>query len=166
MGETIALASLIKDPAIEVLCAQVEYLRAAVSEFCFAIDSRTSQDKIDKIAAWPNTKHVIIEWQDDFAWARNQALPIVTSDWVLHLDPDELPSYGMMQHLQYVADGKAKPSELAYLYWRRNWCDGERSPVYPWDYHIRMFRRGCGEWYRPVHEFVYINGMEIGRAHV
>ena len=158
--ESISLAYLVLNPSIEVLCAQIEFLRPISSEFCLAIDSRTDADKIDIISSWKNVKYTIIEWRDDFAWARNQALGLVSGEWVLHLDVDEMPSYGMMQHLQHISEGNASKEELAYLYWRKNWYNGAKPQLYPPDdYHIRMFRNGSGEWYRPVHELVYINGI-------
>lgn len=134
-------------------------MRELADEFCFAIDSRTDKSKIDIMSKWPGVKHTIIDWRDDFSWARNQALPLVTNPWTLHLDPDELPSFKAMEQIRAIIDPERKGDDVGWLFWFRNWWGGELGEEMPYHYHMRLWRSGRGEWYRPVHELVNLDGF-------
>lgn len=155
----LSIVYLVKDPPLAVLAAQVEYMRELADEFCFAVDSRTKQSTIDILQSWPGVKTTLIDWRDDFAWARNQALPLVTNPWTLHLDPDELPSIGAMVHIKWAIDPERQGDDVGWVYWFRNWWGGIRGEEMPYHYHVRLFRSGRGEWYRPVHELVRLDGF-------
>lgn len=49
-----------------------------------------STDNTVEIATQAGAKVISVPWQEDFAAARNQALAVVTGDWVLVLDADEM----------------------------------------------------------------------------
>lgn len=51
-----------------------------------------------------------IEWRDDFAWARNQALSHCTGDWVLYLDADEYFEEGSAAKIRMVLDEAVQPN--------------------------------------------------------
>lgn len=159
MSKNISIVYLVKNPQINFLCAQIEYMRNLCDEFCFAIDDRTNKDSIDIIHSWEGVKSTFIKWRDDFAWARNQALKLVTNDWTLHLDTDELPSIQAMNHLELVTDSNRHGDEIGYVYWRKNWFNGTKREELISDYHLRLWKSGRGEWYKPVHEQVMIDGI-------
>ena len=48
-----------------------------------------STDSTARVAAELGARVHLVEWQDDFAAARNAALDQATGDWVLWLNPDE-----------------------------------------------------------------------------
>lgn len=150
---------LVKDPPLDRLAALVEYLREVSDEFIFVIDDRTRAGDIEVINAWPGVKSVLYTWNDNFAEARNQALPLVTRPWTLHVDPDELPSFKMMEHIKEVTS-LPDNGVAAYLYWTPNWWGGWKGPEEPYHWHIRLWRSGRGEFYRRVHELVKIDGFE------
>lgn len=149
---------LVKDPPLDRLAALVEYLRAVSDEFIIVIDDRTPDDVVNIIKVWPDVQHVMFRWCDDFAAARNAALPLVTRPWTLHVDPDELPSYEMMKHIKTVTDPGSTTSELAWIYWTPNWWGGKKGEEQPYHWHIRLWRSGHGRFYRHVHELVELDG--------
>jgi len=159
----VSVVYLVKDPPIDRLTAQVEYMREIADEFIFVVDNRTSQHDVDIILGWPGAKVVEWEWNDDFSAARNAALEHVTRPWTLHLDPDELPSWRMMRHIRTVTDGFCDSDVMGWLYWTPNWWGGRKGvDQAPMHWHLRLFRSGHGKWYRKVHELVEIDGEPEG----
>lgn len=155
----LSVVYLVKNPPLATLAAQVEYMRYLADEFCFAIDDRTDKKSIELIESWPGTKTRLITWRDDFSWARNQALPMVTRPWTLHLDPDELPSINAIVDIKKTIAPERQGDDTGRVYWFRNWWGGERGVEMPYHYHVRLWRSGHGEWYRPVHELVALDGL-------
>jgi glycosyltransferase involved in cell wall biosynthesis len=155
----VSVIFLVKDPPLERLAALVEYMRAVADEFIVVIDDRTADATVTIIRDWPGVKHVMFRWCDDFAAARNAALPLVTRPWTLHLDPDELPSFEMMQHIKQVTERNAE-RPIAFTYWTPNWWGGKKGEEMPYHWHIRLWQTGHGEFYRAVHELVRLDGME------
>ncbi|MGA1621752.1 MAG: glycosyltransferase [Synechocystis sp.] len=70
-----------------LLPACLASVAALVDEMVIADTGST--DNTVEIAMQAGAKVIPIEWQEDFAAARNQALAQVTGDWVLVLDADE-----------------------------------------------------------------------------
>lgn len=162
---SVGAAFLVLDPPIDRLALLVEYIQSVVDEIVIVVDDRTKPDLIEKMRALPKVKALVPwTWNDSFADARNAALPHLTTDWVLHLDPDELPSGIMLAHIKWVSDGNANPATLGYLYWTVNYWDGVRGDEQPYHWHCRMFRRESGHWYRRVHELVMLGGLEEGQT--
>ena len=155
----VSVIFLVKDPPIERLAALIEYLRYVADEFIVVIDDRTDDETMTKIREWPGVKHVMFRWCDDFSAGRNAALPLVTRPWTLHVDPDELPSIDMMHHIRQVTEKNAA-YPLAYIYFTRNWWGGVKGTEEPYHWHIRLWQSGHGEFYRPVHELVRLDGQD------
>jgi hypothetical protein len=151
---------LVNDPPIARLAALIEYMRAVSDEFIFVVDSRADPLRTSVIASWPGVTIVPFEWTDDFATARNAALPFVTRPWTLTVDPDELPSVGMMAHILSVTAEGADEKPIAYIYWTPNWWGGVKGVDEPCHWHIRLWRSGRGAYYRPVHELVRLDGKD------
>ena len=112
---TVSAAFLVLDPPLDRLAALLELIRPVVHEAIVVVDDRTRPETVDVMSTWPNVKLIPFGWVDDFAAARNAALPHCTGDWVLHLDPDEIPSRAMLSMRSswwsnsfrgFVADGR------------------------------------------------------------
>jgi hypothetical protein len=156
------VAFIVRDPDLARVRMLVEYLRPIADEFVFAVDDRTFPDQIEALRRIEGSKVKVITWQDDFAWARNQSIAEITRPWTLVLDPDELPSSELMNDL-----GEWAPDDgmLGALIWRKNWYCSEPQPTTgEWDWHLRIFRTGHGEFYRPIHELVKLDGRQEGQT--
>jgi glycosyltransferase involved in cell wall biosynthesis len=151
---------LAKSPETSRLRMLVEYLREVSNEFVFILDDRTEQETIDLIGTWPGSKVKTITWQNDFAWARNQALELIESDYTCYFDPDELPNPKLLQFIREVSEKNPK-YPIGYLFWFRNFYGGDnQAPELDSDWHIRMWKTGHGRLYRRVHELVMLDGQE------
>ena len=165
---TVSLAMLVKDPPLDRLAALVEFMRPVVSETVIVVDTRTSLESCDTMAEWPGVTLVPFEWCDDFSLARSAALPHCHGDWVLHLDPDEMPTAAMLDFIRTVdatpqADvnwqGTRYMAPRGYLFFTKNFFDGRQGAEWEEHWHCRMFRRTAGVWYKPVHEQVMLEAM-------
>lgn len=164
---TVSAALLVKDPPIDRLAALVEYLRPVVHEYVVVVDDRTAVETVHTMSTWRNVRLVPFRWVDDFSAGRNAALPHATGDWILHVDPDEIPSAAMLEFVRMVDslrqddvrwDGIVYPAPRGYLFFTRNWYDGRKGPEWEEHWHCRLFQRSHGNWYKPVHEQVMLDG--------
>lgn len=160
----LSVAMLVRNPPIERMVMQMDYMSAIASEFII-VDTGSTAEEIQAMALMnkapfglPKVKIVRREWRDDFAWARNEGLPHVTRKWTLHLDPDELPNTKMMEHIKHVVSGQANPEILGYQHFSINYFNGIREPEQLFHWHVRMFQSGRGRWYRALDELVAIDG--------
>lgn len=155
---TIGLAMIVRDEPIDRLAGLVEFLRPVVDEFAF-VDTGSQDFEIDA-PLWRSWGVNVgqFEWCDDFASARNATLPLLNTDWALHLDADERPTMAMMNHLAWVKEEKHDKRTLGFLYLTINFWAGERGVTVPEHWHARLFKRERGRWYRPLHELVQIDG--------
>jgi hypothetical protein len=104
-----------------------------------------------------------IPWTNDFAAARNSTLDHITTEWTLHLDADEFPSMDMLTYIKRVLteDGDWDISRAAAVrFFTRNFWAGEWGIEVPQHWHVRMFRTRRGQWYKPLHEQVKVDGKE------
>lgn len=161
----LSMALLVRNPPLERLLPQIDFMSAIVSEFII-VDTGSPDDTIFKMSLMnkhpfglPKVKIVRRGWRDDFAWARNEALPHITRSWVLILDPDELPNMAMMRHLEHVVTGNAPKEAAGYLYFSRNYFDGTLDPPMEHHWHVRLFRAGRARLYRPLDELVELDGL-------
>jgi len=164
----LTVALLVRNPPIERLVQQMDYMSAVASEFII-VDTGSTDEELQAMAymnrapfGLPKVKIIRREWRDDFAWARNEGLPFVTRKWTLHLDPDELPNIRMMQHLQNVVEydgvGNSLEKILGFQYFSVNYFNGVREPEQAFHWHVRLFRSGSGRWYRALDELVAVGG--------
>jgi len=165
---TVSLAMLVKDPPLDRLALLIEWLRPICSETVIVVDDRTAPEACDVMAAWAGVQLVPFAWCDDFAEARNAALPHCHGDWVLHLDPDEMPTAAMLDFIRTVdatpqADvdwqGSRYMAPRGYLFFTKNFYDGVQGAEYEEHWHCRLFQRRTGRWYKPVHEQVMLEAM-------
>ena len=164
---TVSAAFLVKDPPLARLALLVEYLRPVVSELVIVVDDRTAAETVGTMSAWRDVTMVPFRWVDDFAAARNAALPHVTGDWVLHLDPDEMPTAAMLDFIRTVDSapqgdvewqGATYYGPRGYLFFTESFYDGVKAPEWEEHWHCRLFKRGSGRWYKKVHEQVALEG--------
>jgi tetratricopeptide (TPR) repeat protein len=83
---TIGLSMIVKNGA-DTLRPCLESVRGVVSQMVIA-DTGSADDTI-KIAQAFGATVITVPWEDHFAKARNAALALMTTDWVLVLDADE-----------------------------------------------------------------------------
>ena len=87
------------------------------------------------------------KWRDDFAEARNHSLAMATQEWILVLDPDELPSQSLAAEIRQLV--QIKDAGAATLVMRNYWPNGN----YRDKRLMRMFRNRPEIRYRvPIHE--------------
>lgn len=161
---TIGLSMILKDEPIDRLAGLVEFLKPVVDEFAF-IDTGSQDFEVDA-PLWRSWGVNVgqFEWCDNFSSARNATLPLLTTDWVLHLDADERPTMAMMEHLKWVKTEMHDQRTRGFLYLTINFWAGERGITVPEHWHTRLFKREGGQWYRPLHELVMIQGKEEHRT--
>jgi tetratricopeptide (TPR) repeat protein len=83
---TVGLSMIVKNGA-ETLRPCLQSVRGVVSQIVIA-DTGSTDDTV-KIAHEFGATVISVPWEDHFAKARNAALAIMTTDWVLMLDADE-----------------------------------------------------------------------------
>jgi hypothetical protein len=161
----ITLCLLVKDPPPDRMAMLLDYVAPVVGQVVCVVGDRTPETW-----AIPSVERVSFTWSDDFAAARNAAMPYVKGDWVLHLDPDELPSADMLAFLAMVdrsewldhvdwKDGRYFDPR-GYLFWTRNYNYwGVQGEEWEEHWHCRLFRTALGKWYKPVHELVALQGQ-------
>jgi hypothetical protein len=153
---SISLAMMVKDPPIDQLVTLVDFVQPTISDIVIAVDDRTLESTINTMKSWPNVTVVPFTWTDDFAEARNVALPYCKGDWTLILDPDELPTTTMMEFLKPFKRRYIDSSDdtYCYLFLAKNYWNGNKAEEFASDWHIRIFKTGKGRFYRPLHELV------------
>jgi glycosyltransferase involved in cell wall biosynthesis len=162
----LSVAMLVRNPPIDRLATLADYMSAIASEFVI-VDTGSSREEIEAMASWnkapfglPKVSILRREWRDDFSWARNEGLDAVTRKWTLILDPDEIPSTAMVQHISRVVRGELDSgSVLGWLYFTRNYTAGKLDPEYEFHWHVRLFQTGRGRFYRSLDELVALDGL-------
>lgn len=164
----LAVAMLVREPPIERLVALVDFMSAIASEVVI-VDTGSCDADVQAMARmnkapWGLPKVLVLkrEWRDDFAWARNEGLDRVTRKWTLVLDPDEIPSMKMMEHIEDVVTANGSDTFLGnsdgWLYWTKDFYGGRQDPPAEYQWHVRLFRTGVGRFYRPLDELVSLGG--------
>lgn len=147
---------LVKDPPLNRLAALLDYVSPVVGQVVVVVDDRTKAIGAP-IFGDQSAEVVPFTWANDFSSARNVAIDHCTGEWVLILDPDELPTIAMMRHIAAVTETTS--SALGWLYFTRNYFGGVQGPEWEEHWHCRLFRRSAGRFYKPVHEQVALNGQ-------
>lgn len=132
---TISLCMIVRDEATS-LPRFLEAARGCFDELC-VVDTGSTDDTVAILeAAGARVAHQV--WQEDFAQARNASLELATGDWILILDPDELPSPELAPALREVTQiGEVGALFLAI----RNLLDGDHYRDFT---ALRAFRRAPG----------------------
>jgi hypothetical protein len=155
---TIGLSLIVKDEPVDRLAMMVDFLKPVVSQVVILdTGSRDVEMDLPLYASW-GVMTGRFEWIDDFAAARNATLPYLTTDWVLHLDADEMPTMEMIDHMKWSVE-HAPAGVLGYRYLTINYWGGIKGITVPEHFHCRLFRRESGRWYKPLHEQVELDGM-------
>lgn len=119
-----------------------------------------------------------IEWQNDFAAARNHSIDMATGDWLLHLDADEVVDAAGAQRIRELVDRDGEGADAIEVT-LANYCNEMRAwrwvAATPGDPMargfsgyiaaplLRLFRNHRGYRYRePVHENITESVMELG----
>ncbi len=127
---TVSACLIVRDEA-KRLARCLESLRGVVDEIV-VVDTGSVDDTI-AIAERFGAKIGHFTWVDDFAAARNAALDLATSDWVLSIDADEWLSV-----TKPLAAAIAKSEAIAYRVTLVNQLDGDRREP---EQLTRLFRR-------------------------
>lgn len=86
MNTSLSVCVITKNESkfIEACLASVQ----SIAHEIIVVDSGSTDDTL-AIAARFNARIFSIEWRNDYAWARNQAIAQCQGDWILFLDADE-----------------------------------------------------------------------------
>lgn len=118
------------------------------------VDTGSTDDTV-AIAQRAGAKVVQIEWQDDFAAARNVALQQAQGDWILFLDADEYFYQETAKNLRQYVQGQ-KEANLLMIYMRN--IDRQTGQSMLDFYAPRLFRRQAGLHYvGRIHEQLRVN---------
>jgi glycosyltransferase involved in cell wall biosynthesis len=127
---TVSACLIVRDEA-KRLARCLGSLRGVVDEI--VVLDTGSQDDTIAIAESFGAKVGHFDWVDDFAAARNAALALATSDWVLSIDADE-----WLTNASVLADAVAVADAIAYRVTLVNHLDqGRKEP----ESITRLFRR-------------------------
>lgn len=161
----LAMAMLVKNPPMERLVQQIDFMSSIVSQFVI-VDTGSQPEDIQKMVRMnkapfglPAVKILQRPWENNFADARNHALSYINRAWTLVLDPDELPSMAMMQHIRDRVTADLDTDRAGYLYWTKDYYDGMEDPYAEYQWHVRLFRSGRGRFYRALDELVELDGF-------
>src|SRR5687767_8188158 len=143
----LALCMIVKDEPIERLAMLVDYVKPIADKVVIA-DTGSEKNETELYKAW-GVEAYDFDWVDDFAAARNSTLQRLDDsiEWVLHLDADELPSWTMVQHIMWIKDNAPKHVK-GYQFFTRNFWGTEWGVEHPAHWHVRLFRRAHGRWYK------------------
>lgn len=162
----LSVAMLVKNPPMDRMAALFSYMSEVASEFVI-VDTGSSKEDIQAMVRWnkapfglPKVNIILAEFNDDFAAARNIGVESVTRSWTLVLDPDELPSIGMVEHIRRVVGSTDfRPEASGWLHFTRNYWDGIIEAEAEFHWHVRLFRTGQGRFYRALDELVELDGL-------
>ena len=120
-----------------------------------------SSDDTATLAQQAGARVILHHPFENFAHTRNVALDMATdADWVFFVDADERATPGLAAEIRSIAVSDLAP--VGYWVPRHNYIFGHltlHAGYYP-DYQMRLLRRGCAHYERPVHEVVVLDGTE------
>ena len=126
-------------------------VQGVVDEICIADSGST--DATIAIAESFGAKILHIEWRDDFAWARNQALAMASSPWIFVLDADERLTPASREELRALRS--LRPDGRGRWIRCRNLSDPVRQIVASTNALVRVFPNEPDVRYRgKLHEYV------------
>ncbi len=137
---SLAAAMIVRDCAPD-LERCLRSLQGHVDEIV-VVDTGSTDDTVE-IARAAGAKLGFFEWIDDFAAARNAAMPLITSDWFLTIDSDE----------ELVCDRKREELEPLFDSCERVLLDCKDAGNGGMVKCPRLFKKVAGSyWAQPVHE--------------
>ncbi len=159
MKPGLSVHMMVLDPPVDRMAMLVEYL-STIADEVVVVDTGSGHQTLETISELPKVR-VVERPFVDFSTTRNQGLDQHQHEWTLGIDPDELPSPIMMQHLSWVVKegGTAYPDAKGYLYWTKNYWAGRRGPEMEYHWHARLWRTASGRLYRPIHELLELDGL-------
>lgn len=155
MKPGLSVHMMVRNPPIDRMAMLVDYLSTIANEFV-VVDTGSPDVIQDIMRSWPKVR-VVNEEFVDFSTTRNKGLEQHTYSWTLGIDPDELPSPIMMQHIAWAITD-SPPETLGWLYWTVNYWGGVKGPEMHYHWHARLWRTESGRLYRPVHELLALDG--------
>lgn len=158
MKPGLSVHLMVLNPPLDRLALLVNYLSILADEFVI-VDTGSDQSAIEIMSGWDKVR-LTHETFTNFSETRNKGLALHQYEWTLGIDPDELPSVGMMSHMNAVIkDEVNRPQALGWLYWTVNFWGGVLGETRSYHWHCRLWRTEAGKLYRPVHELVSLNGV-------
>lgn len=119
-----------------------------------------STDKTVEIAKKYGAKTFFMEWEDDFAKARNESLKYATGDWVLILDADERVPNEHKDNLRSLLIPTDQP--ISYLIYIKNYMFEQDESTVLGHYIARLFKKTPEtRFFGAVHEQLYPNWGEV-----
>lgn len=115
-----------------------------------------STDRTAEIARQVGAKVYQKAWSG-YSAQKNYGSALCTSDWILSIDADERVTPELRDEIRRAA-GTAE--HAAYRIFVRDYMFGKwiEHGSWPQQCHVRLYRRGAGEWRAEVHESVAVNG--------
>jgi hypothetical protein len=132
---------------------EIAGLERCVDSVSAIVDEVAIADTGSTDGTWPLVQtiahqHTQIEWPNHFAQARNVALDLVTSDWVLVLDGDEVLAQGHEAIRQAISQDDLLAAEIKI---RNDLGEGKSGEFWA----LRLFRKhGDVRWEGRIHEQV------------
>lgn len=158
--DTLGVSIICRDEPIDRIAMLYEHLVPLVTEFSI-VDTGSVDFDVDAplIRMWDKVILNQFEWIDDFSAARNETLKYLSTDWVLHMDCDEMVSHDMYDSIERILD-ECNTQTKGWLFMTQNFWGGERGIRVEEHWHCRLFRRTSGKWYKPLHELVMLDGVQ------
>lgn len=138
-----------------------EALKSAqdVADEIIVVDTGSS-DRTVEIAREYGAKVFFMEWQNDFAAARNESLRHATGEWVLVMDADERIPEQFKDNLRALLIPTEQP--LSYLIYIRNYLNEQDEGSVLGHYMVRLFRKTAeSRFFGVIHEQLYPNWGEV-----
>ncbi len=172
---SLGVVMIVKDEE-DCLAECLESVRAIADEII--IGDTGSTDRSLAICRQFGARVLEVPWNDDFSRARNTVLAAATTDWLLHLDADEVVDPAGAKRIRAIVDADGFGADAVEVT-LANYCDTPRAwrwvPVEPDDPAargasgyiatdlLRLFRNGCAFEYREaVHENITESVLEHG----
>lgn len=156
---SVTAALIVKNESIHIENC-ISRIVNAVDEIV-VVDTGSTDGTLDILKKFPDIKIINFEWCDDFAAARNAALPYITSDWVLWIDADEYLYKEDIEAVKEAAGIYQKFTEPILLRSEIVCQDDDNSSL--GKYSIpRMFRlKDNFRFFGRIHEQIVVSGKDL-----
>lgn len=124
-----------------------------VNEIIIIDDS--SIDRTIEIAKGYTNKIFTHKLDNNFSQQRQFGAEKATSDWILHLDADEIVTDKMRKEIRCILKGRCDTSYIAYKFKRKQYFLGHFMEYGGWyHYHANFFKKGAAYYKNNVHELL------------